>query len=91
MGRKSIADKILEDLNDTNRVGSFLLVYDFSGKKAKEDFYKNLKRLFEHFGDGVRVQKSTIRLKSLKAARAIKVLATHYGADVLIFEGKEVE
>ena len=93
MGRKSVAARILENLEkDLDQEGSFILVYNFPARaRPQPEFYNNLQRIFEALGDGVRVQKSTIHFKTLKAAQATRALATHYGAQTLLFQGKEIE
>lgn len=93
MGRKSVAARILENLEkDHDQEGSFILVYDFpASARPQPEFYNNLQRIFEALGDGVRVQKSTIRFKTLKAARAVGHLCRHYDSKVLLFKGEEIE
>lgn len=89
MGMRSVAEKILEDLEEDDQVGTYLALYDFR-KHPSPYFYKNLQRIFDALGDGVRIQASVIRCKRLKTARAIGRLCQHYGAEALIFRAEAI-
>lgn len=93
MGRRSIADLILEDLeDDPDREGTYLLIYDFpSERRATIEFHRNLDRIRAAMDDGLRIQYSVLRFTRLKTAHAARRLAKHYGAETRLFEGKEIE
>ena len=84
-GSESLASSILRTTEDTNETGDFLVFYDFK-TRATAVFYTNLKKIQHELQDGVRIQKSVIQCKKLCTARAIKKLAEHYKADVLLFK-----
>jgi len=94
MGRKSIADHILDDLKDfEDRDGLYLVLYDFQrldGKLIPPKFFANLKRLMERLPIE-RPQYSVLMCKTLKATRAVKLLAKRYQASsILIYKVEEV-
>ena len=90
-GRRTIASRILEDLEDVDEEEDcFLVFYDFKGK-ASFYFYKNLQVIQEELQDGVKVQKSVIQCRMLKTARAIEKLAEHYKADALVYRAEPLE
>ena len=85
-GRRSIANKILEDLKDESvEEDCFLVLYDFSGKISNY-FYRNLNLIRDTLGDGVSVQKSAIQCKYERTAKAIQLLCKHYTAEVLVYK-----
>lgn len=89
-GRASIADEIVEGLEDfEDSEGSFLVMYAFArpkGKSITPAFWRNLNRLFDKLGDGKRIKLSVIECKMLRTAMAIKELAEHYKArDVSVY------
>jgi len=90
MVRKSIADEVIEGLEDfEDSEGPFIVTYDFARKEGKSihhSFWRNLNRLFIKLGDGKRVQLSVMECQRLKTATAIKVLAERFKArDVIIY------
>ena len=94
MGRKTIADKILDDLVEfKGDEGHFLIVYEFAsriGETTHQNFFTNLHRIMEHLGDGLRVQRSIIECKHELTVKAISVLCEYYGArDITIYEVKK--
>lgn len=89
-GKKTIAREIIEALEEESDEGNFLVLYDFTGKISNY-YYKNLKVILETFGDGEWIQKSVIQCKFARTARAIKKLAEHYEAQVLIFRAELLE
>lgn len=90
-GRRSIANRILEDLKDESvEEECFLVLYDFSGKISNY-FYKNLDIIRNTLGDGVSIQKSVIQCKYARTMRAIERLAKHYKAEVLVFRVEPLE
>ena len=96
MVRKSIADQIIESLEDfEDSEGPFIVMYDFiraKGKSVHHSFWRNLNRLFTKLGDGERIQLSVIECRRLKTAMAIKALAERFKArDVAIYKTERVE
>jgi len=90
-GKKSLAEKILEDLEDEeDEEGGFLICYDFK-EKPRTPFYKNLERLFSSLEGGSMIQKSVVSCRRLKTALAIRALAEHYGAEVKVFRAEEID
>ena len=87
MGRKSIAEKLLEELPKQDSYDRTLLVlYDFTETRAPVDFYNNLSRVTELVEEGSSlVQYSAFRTTSLKAAIAVARLAGRYKADVALY------
>lgn len=90
MGRKSIAEKILERYEAENvddpRLGlEKLVVYDFEGRRIAKEFFLNLRRLLQKVG-GFRVQYSVVSVRDMRGAKAVEELARHYGCkDVRIY------
>ena len=90
-GRETIASKILKDLSDENdEEGNFLVFYDFK-TRATTVFYKNLEDIRKTLGDGEKIQKSVIQCKFARTAKAIKKLAEHYKANVLLYRAEPLE
>ncbi len=93
MGRRTIANKIIDDLADFEGTeGHFLIVYDFAskiGETTHQNFFTNLHRIMEHLDDGHRVHRSIIECKQELTVKAIAALCRHYGAsDITIYEVK---
>jgi len=87
--RKSIADKLLLELECIGGNGDYLVVYDFSvgrGGRIPLRFYRNLRILIERLGGVDFVQKSVLLCKGKKAALAVAKLVEHYGGNVRIFQ-----
>lgn len=90
-GRETIASEILGALKDEgDEEGPFLVFYDFN-TRATTVFYKNLEEIRATLEDGERIQKSVVKCTKLRTARAIKKLAEHYKADVLLFRVEPFE
>lgn len=90
-GKKSLAQKILEDLEDEeDEEGGYLICYDFK-EKPRTPFYTNLERLFSSLEDGSLIQKSVVSCRRLKTVQAVNRLAKHYGAEALIFRAELIE
>ena len=88
---KTIASRIFENLEDElEEEGTWLVFYDFKGKISNY-FYKNLKVIQKTLGDGEWLQNSVFQCKFLRTAKAIKILAERYGAQVYIFKAELVE
>jgi len=92
MGRKSTAQKLLEELpQQDGHDETLLLLYDFHGGPPHPRFYANLHRITELTCNGSSlVQYSAYKTKSLKAALAAHTLASQMGAETVIFEAAEV-
>jgi len=95
MGRRTIANKIIDDLADFKGAeGHFLIIYDFAskiGETTHQNFFTNLHRIMEYLDDGLRVQRSIIECKQELTVKAITALCRYYGArDITIYEVKNV-
>ncbi|RLC73730.1 MAG: hypothetical protein DRI26_00130 [Chloroflexi bacterium] len=84
MGRKSLAEKIWEEVEGITGSGLYVVVYDFK-KKVSKEFYQNVNRIRKLSNDGVFIQKSTIECRRKATALAIARLARKYGAKVRIY------
>lgn len=94
MTRKSIAQKILEELESLqDEETPHILIYGFNPKEGKIHiaFYDNVKRIFNALEDGLILQRGVIKCDRYKTAQALKMLAEHYGAKVLLFKVKELK
>ena len=94
MGRKSIAEHILDDLKeDEDKEGLYLVLYDFDrtfNQVIPPKFFKNLNRLMAKL-PLERLQYSVLISKSLNAARAVMRLAKRYNAtSVCIYKVEEM-
>jgi len=90
MGRKKLAEKMLEEIEGEDEDGRYLIVYDFEGGRNPKAFYRNLEALRGKEYYIGRLQKSVLMTDSRKCALAIKELAMHYGAEVHVFKVTEV-
>ncbi len=89
MGRKSTAQKILENLKEEEETEElFLVVYDFIEEKPNPRFWCNFVEIISKVG-GRRVQYSVYQ-GTRKGARAIRELASFYGADVRMYAAIEI-
>ena len=92
MPRRSIAEKILKEVEISDDKGKYIIVYDFPlryGEKISIKFYKNLHRILLHDKNSINIQKSVIMVSSLKISKAIAKLIKHYGGKVQIFRVHE--
>ena len=90
MGRRSLAEELLEKAEQYEEIkGTWLVIYDFKGVKPSPRFWGNLKRLMGLLGEGSLVQYSVFRTGSRRGAVVAIMLAEHYGAEVLTFQGEE--
>ncbi len=91
MGRKSIAQKILEGLPEQDIYDqAYIVVYDFIGRPPHHRFYSSLHRITELTGNGGGLtQQSVYKTMSLKAALAVHNLAVREGAQVQLYEVTE--
>ena len=88
-GRKSQAEKILQELkNEPETENVYLVTYDFVQDKAHHRFWSNLKNIINGVG-GERVHYS-VYCGDRRGAKAIRELASSYGADVRWFVAIEL-
>jgi len=80
MGRKSIAQKIIENLEEERSEADWIVCYDFRDEQPVGRFYHNLQEILSSLG-GEMIQYSVFR-GSEKASNAVKELAEYYGAMV---------
>ena len=91
MGRKSLAEKYLDEVPDGEvEEGTWLVMYDF-GSKPNPRFWSNLRRLNDLVGESSMVQYSVFMTRSRRGAIVANKLARHYGAQVDVFKGERVE
>lgn len=83
MGRKSIANKIIEALPEEEDDSRWVICYDFTTGSPIHRFYRNRNRIISRLG-GIMVQYSVF-LGSKKSADAVTELARRYGAHVSRF------
>ena len=67
------------------------MLYDFKGVKPNPKFWVNLKRLIGIVGSGSLVQYSVFMTGSRRGAVVAVRLVRHYGGEVMVFKGEEVE
>jgi len=92
MGRKSLAQKLLEEASEEEDEDHLWLVfYDFKGRKPNPRFWKNLNRLLTLLDNGSMVQYSVLKTRQRRGAVAAVRLARHYGAEVKVFKGEEID
>ena len=88
-GRKSQADKILQDLKDEPETEKrYLVIYNFTNGKPHHGFWSNLKGILSEAG-GERILQS-VYCGNMKGAMAVRELASIYGADVRWFVAIEL-
>jgi len=85
MGRKSIAQEILDEITGTDDDALFMVAYDFRKMNASTRFY-NLHRIAEKTASEL-VQYSVFMTRDRKSAIAVAELAEHYGAEAIVVEG----
>lgn len=96
MGRKSIAERVLErcesgNVDDPSPGLDKLVIYDFEGRRIAKEFFQNLKRLLREVR-GFRIQYSVVSVETMEGAKAVKELAQHYNCkDVRIYAVEELE
>jgi hypothetical protein len=88
-GRKSYAYQLLESLKDEEETDEVYLVsYDFIEDKPNPSFWNNLQKIILDAG-GEKIQYS-VYYGDRRGAKAVKQLATLYGADVRCFVANEL-
>jgi hypothetical protein len=83
MGRKSIAQKIIEALEEEQCEADWIVCYDFRDGQPVGRFYHNLQEILRTLG-GEMIQYSVFRGPE-RASNAVKELAEYYGAMVNMF------
>ena len=83
MGRKSIAQKIIESLEEEQGEADWIVCYDFRDEQPVGRFYHNLQEILRSLG-GEMIQYSVF-LGPEKASNAVKGLTEYYGALVSMF------
>lgn len=93
MGRKSFAEKFYEETPEDGdgAVDTWLVTYDFRGLKPNPKFWNNFNRLIALLDNGSMIQYSVFKTKSKRGALTAVKIARHYGAEVRVFKGEEVE
>jgi hypothetical protein len=90
MGRRSIADKMLEPyLEEEPGEDTWLILYDFHKTKPTNKFYDNLKRI-QTQTEGKLIQYSAYMTRDQRAAKAIRDLVHHYHGETTLFKGQLV-
>lgn len=86
-GRRSLIEKIRDELDVEDEEGVFYVVYDFSGRYVPKEFYLNLKKIPHE-----RLNYSVLEFHSLRDALATLELIRHYNskARVILVEVKRV-
>ncbi len=83
MGRKSVAQKIIESLEEEQGEADWIVCYDFRDEQPVGRFYHNLQKILRTLG-GEMIQYSVFHGPE-KASKAVKGLAEYYGAMVNMF------
>ena len=93
MGRRSLAKKYFEEIpmEEDGEDGTWIVLYDFKGIKPNSKFWVNIRRLIGLAGSGSLVQYSVFMTRSKRGAVATVKLVRHYGGEVMVFKGEEVE
>jgi hypothetical protein len=85
MPRRSLAED-LDDGDDVEEDGEWLMIYDFEGRKTSKRFWENLSRLAGISSGGTLIQRSVFFTSSQRVATVSKRLAAHYGAKTAVFK-----
>ena len=93
MPRNSLAEKFLEETEEYEEEtdGTWIVFYDFKAMKPNPRFWKNMNRLINLLDDSSMIQYSVFTTTQRRGAKTAKKLAKHYGAEVKVFKGEEVE
>jgi hypothetical protein len=89
LSQTSLAKQILDKEASPDEEGTWIVVYDFRDLKPCPRFWVNLRRLKE-LADCRSIQYSVVVAGNLRTASAVAKLASHYGADVVVFRGEAV-
>jgi hypothetical protein len=92
MGRLSLAQKFLEQLNFKDRKDEkWIILYDFKGNKPSPNFWSNLNRIREILNDAPSTHNSVFLTTSMKGAVATERLIRHYGGEANVYKAKETQ
>jgi len=93
MPRKSLAEQFLNEIpkEKDDEEGNWILFYDFKSKKPHPRFWTNLNKLIKILGSASMLQYSVFTTSSKRGIIAAVKLAQHYGAEIRVFKGEEVE
>jgi len=83
-----LSKKLLEE-KEPEVQGQWIVVYDFIDLKPSPNFWRNLKRISTSQG-GSLIQYSVYQAGTFKETRAVRNLVTHYGGEVKVFKGEEI-
>jgi hypothetical protein len=89
LSQTSLAQKILDEYASTDEESTWIIVYDFRDRKPCPRFWVNLRRLKE-LAECRSIQYSVVVAGNRRTAAAVAKLASHYGADVVVFRGEAV-
>ena len=88
MGRRSLAEQLYEESEEgEEKDGEWLIVYDFESKPNPR-LWTNLNLLSSYASGSRLIQHSVYTTSSARVARAVIMLAKHYGAMVESFSGE---
>ena len=92
MGRKSLAEKIYERIEEDHEEerGTWLVLYDFKGVKANSTFWTNVKRVENLVNGGSLIQYSVFKTTSRIGAIVVQKLAKHYGAEAIMYRAEKI-
>lgn len=91
MGRKSLADKLLEPYKEEKPgEDTWLVIYDFHETKPTTKFYDNLQRI-KAKTQGKLIQYSVYMTSDQRASKAIRDLVRHYKGEATLFKGQLVD
>lgn len=93
MGRKSLAEIIYERVKEDHEEerGTYLVLYDYKGKKANSTFWDNMKRVENLVNGGSLIQYSVFRTTSKIGAVVVQKLAEHYGAETILYSAEKID
>ncbi len=93
MGRKSIAEKIYELVEEDyeEERGTWLVLYDFKGVKANSKFWTNMKRVENLVNGGSLIQYSVFKTASKRGAITVSKLAEHYGGETILYRAERID
>ncbi len=93
MGRKSIAEKIYELVEEDyeEERGTWLVLYYFKGVKANSKFWTNMKRVENLVNGGSLIQYSVFKTASKRGAITVSKLAEHYGGETILYRAERID
>lgn len=91
MPRRSLAEELYEEAKDhEDDEGHWIIVYDFEGK-TNPRFWINMHKLSAYHPGSRFLQFSVYLTGSRRVARAVVMLARHYGGAVEVFRGDSID